>query len=158
MELSTPSPVSSASNATSAPDTSIPDSPIASNVKGKPGIATDAQMEVIDKVARAVANEKYDDAAAAGYYVFNTHGALVQDPAIMAAKRVEHADYFDKIKTAYAKGSCHLVPLKINSSHVIYANMTCDDGSAPTVSIHASFCSWMNNEFCYIDALYAESE
>jgi len=155
MELSTPSPVASGSSTASAPDTQIPDSPIASNVKGKPGIATDEQMVLINRVARDIANEQYDDAAAAGYYVFDNHGGLVQDATQMASLRAKHAESFDTAKAAYAKGDCQLVPVSINSSGVIYSNMICDDGSTPNVVIHAAFASWMNGQFYYIDALYA---
>lgn len=137
----------------SLPEVPMTGAPIAANATGKPGVATDEQMAVIDKVARALSNGKYEDAAAAGYYVFDKHGALSQDVTIMASKRAQHADYFDAVKAAYAKGGCQLVPVKINSSGTIYTNMTCNDGSAPTVSVHASF---MNGNLAYIDALYVE--
>lgn len=153
-ETPAPAQTSGGSISMGTPNVAVSDAPTGANAIGKPGIATDAQMTVIDKVARAIANEKYDDAAAAGYYVFDSHGAFTQDASIMASKRAKHVDYFNTLKAEYAKGGCQLVPVKINSSGVIYANMTCNDGSVPEVSIHASF---MNGKLAYIDALYVEN-
>lgn len=155
IQSSAPSPDSGSSivspNSGSSISSNTQSVPSSDAPKGNPGVATDAQMTVIDKVARAIANGKYDDAASAGYYTFDSSGYLTQDAAKMSSLREKHADYFDTAKDAFSKG-CQLVPVSVNSSGVIYINMSCKDGSTPNVSIHAQY---MGGKLAYLDATYA---
>jgi len=101
----------------------------------KDGVATADQMSSIDKVARAVAAEKYDDAAAAGYYTFS-NGGTTQDTKKMADSRKEHASYWDAIKADFDKG-CTLVADSVNGNGAIFSNVVCKGESKPQYAVAA---------------------
>jgi hypothetical protein len=104
----------------------------------KDGVATSDQMSSIDKVARAVAAEKYSDAASAGYYTFDNSGSLTQDAGKMAEHRKDDADEWDAIKADFDKG-CTLVADNVNSSGVITSNVVCKGEDAPAHTISAQY-------------------
>jgi hypothetical protein len=122
--------------------------PIAANAKGKPGIATDEQMISIDKVARAVASEKYADAASAGYYTFDNSGSLTQDAGKMAEHRKDDADEWDAIKADFDKG-CTLVADSVDSMSAIISNVVCKGEEKPIRTVSAQY---LMGKLAYIGA------
>lgn len=156
-ESPAPPQASSGSISTGAPNiSSFPatGAPITSNAKGKPGIATDDQMAVIDKVARAIAAEKYDDAAAAGYYTY-VSGGITQDAGKMAELRKETSEAWDRVKEKFDKG-CTLVAHDINSSGVINSDVVCKGEDSSSSDVQASFRNVFSpgsdNKLLYIHA------
>lgn len=104
----------------------------------KEGVATADQMGSIDKVARAIAAEKYSDAASAGYFTLDNHGATTQDAGEMAASRKKHEDRWNQIKLDFDKG-CTLVADNINSSGVIESNVVCKGEDKPAYYVSSQF-------------------
>jgi hypothetical protein len=99
----------------------------------KEGVATDEQMTKIDKVARAFAAEKYDDATAAGYKAFGAANAE-KNLEYMEETRYDSKESFDRAKTAFDKG-CYLVAYNVGNYGDIYSKMTCDNGDDPNLEI-----------------------
>lgn len=114
----------------------------------KDGVATADQMGSIDKAARAVAAEKYSDAASAGYYTFGSHGEFTQDSGKMADNRKRHEDVWNAVKADFDKG-CTLTADRIDSSQGIHSNVVCNGESKPTYEVVAQY---LMGKFAYIEA------
>jgi prophage tail gpP-like protein len=114
----------------------------------KEGVATSDQMSSIDKVARAVAAEKYADAASAGYNTFDSSGSFTQDAGKMAEHRKEDADEWDAIKADFDKG-CTLVADSVDSMSAIISNVVCKGEEKPTRTISVQY---LMGKLAYIGA------
>lgn len=106
----------------------------------KDGVATADQMGTIDKVARAVAAEKYDDAVKDGYYTYDIMAGLSQDTAKMAKLRKEQDDVWNAVKASFDKG-CGLDADHLDSNGFIISNVVCTGESHPTNQIGAIYVS-----------------
>jgi hypothetical protein len=105
----------------------------------KDGVATADQMSSIDKIARAVAAEKYSEAVSAGYYKIDIWlGTITQDADFVAENRKSHKGEWDDVKADFEKG-CTLVADKVSSSGVITSNVVCKGEDEPKNAVSVQY-------------------
>lgn len=119
----------------------------ASSPVAKDGVATADQMQTIDKVARAMAAEKYSDAFSAGFYTLGSHGGFSQDAGDMADQRKQNEDLWNAVKADFDKG-CTLVADRVENTDII-SNVVCKGEDKPVYSVGAQY--WQD-KFAYIGA------